>query len=776
MSAQELSAKIRTVTFAQVWQSTAARAIFAAVFSAVMSKVTLFGSLSPFGVAAAMVFPMRQAIFALLGCILGYSMGFNAYSLAYCIAAAVGFAIRAAIGARRRFSLPCSVSAVLAAAAVGGAKLLVLLARGVTAAGVGTLLGEILLCGGVTYLFGQAVRYLSNPFLTTSVTPKESASLLVTAGLFVAALSGVTVGDYSIGRTLAVVFLLAAALYGGEAAGSIAGILCGVAAALAAPDFWCIPVAYALGGLLAGLFGSVGKVGAVAAMLVASGIAGLYFGMNDALLICLFEIMIASVLFLLIPERVIRAVAAFFLVSPKAHAPARQRTIVNKLQDTKEGLREVSGCIRHVSRRLSRVDREDVTSVFERTADAVCSRCGLKNVCWVEQYNETMDLLQSMLPTLRQNQRLRREDVPALFGERCAKTPEVTAAINRYYAEFSVREAGDEHAEHLREMLADQFDGLAGIFGDLAEEYTQSGYADDAVAGQVARLLENEHLEIEACECQVDAQHRMRLEVSVVTHGSVHLNQARLLARLHDICGRRFAPPTVTPTERGSRLTFTERENFRAEVAGACIAAGNNKFCGDTYRWFDCGDGRAVAIISDGMGSGGRAAIESKMAVSLLSRLIESGFGYDTALSIVNWALMVKSTGESLATVDLLVIDLYTGEAQLLKAGAPSSFLRRGEEVERIAFASMPVGILKNASFERSTMRLQEGDLAVLVSDGAAMGDDDWLEREIALYRGGDLEAFVRDLAARAKAHRPSGQEDDVTVLAVRLAPQERSA
>ena len=88
----------------------------------------------------------------------------------------------------------------------------------------------------------------------------------------------------------------------------------------------------------------------------------------------------------------------------------------------------------------------------------------------------------------------------------------------------------------------------------------------------------------------------------------------------------------------------------------------------------------------------------------------------------------------------------------------------------------MPVGILKNASFERSTMRLQEGDLAVLVSDGAAMGDDDWLEREIALYRGGDLEAFVRDLAARAKAHRPSGQEDDVTVLAVRLAPQERSA
>ena len=56
-----------------------------------------------------------------------------------------------------------------------------------------------------------------------------------------------------------------------------------------------------------------------------------------------------------------------------------------------------------------------------------------------------------------------------------------------------------------------------------------------------------------------------------------------------------------------------------------------------------------------------------------MSKLIKSGLGFDCALQIVNSALMVKSGDESLATLDIICIDLCTGIADLMNAGAPAT-------------------------------------------------------------------------------------------------------
>ena len=70
-------------------------------------------------------------------------------------------------------------------------------------------------------------------------------------------------------------------------------------------------------------------------------------------------------------------------------------------------------------------------------------------------------------------------------------------------------------------------------------------------------------------------------------------------------------------------------------------------------------------ILSDGMGTGGRAAVDGAMASGLMSRLIKAGFGYDCSLRILNSSMLFKSTDESLATVDIASIDLFTGQVEL---------------------------------------------------------------------------------------------------------------
>ena len=63
------------------------------------------------------------------------------------------------------------------------------------------------------------------------------------------------------------------------------------------------------------------------------------------------------------------------------------------------------------------------------------------------------------------------------------------------------------------------------------------------------------------------------------------------------------------------------------------------------------------------------------MTCNFVLKLLKAGFGFDAALKLINSALLVKAGDESLATLDIGCIDLYTGNAEFLKAGAACSFV-----------------------------------------------------------------------------------------------------
>ena len=93
-------------------------------------------------------------------------------------------------------------------------------------------------------------------------------------------------------------------------------------------------------------------------------------------------------------------------------------------------------------------------------------------------------------------------------------------------------------------------------------------------------------------------------------------------------------------------------------MGAAQHACDQGQLCGDHYDVFADGRGRMVVIISDGMGTGGRAAVDGAMAAGIMGKLIKAGLGFDCALRIVNSALVVKSGDESLATLDVATVDL----------------------------------------------------------------------------------------------------------------------
>lgn len=762
MSTKELTARIKSRSFPRIWLSPFVKAVFAALFSAIMSRLTLFGTSSPFGVAAALSFPTNQLFISCLGAIWGYCSGFTAFSVKYTVAVFLGGLTRLVLSKLKRLS--SSAASAISAGLPLFICCMVTFTEAPSSEGILLGIGEALLAGGSSFIISSAIPFIQNPFSRLGISKRDNAAFIITFSLLLSSFAQFEVFGYSFGRIFCVYFILMGGICGNESFFSVFGIVCGTAIAFCSTELMFTALMYPLCALLCGLFSGGRKLTAIAAYFLGCGLTVIYTGISDTVLAVICETLIAAALFIITPQSLSGIISSFFFISAgKANIGLSKR-----LDNTSAGLLEVASAIRKVGKNLDNINSQDITTIFDHTSDCVCGRCGLKNICWVEHYDETLDKLSDIIPILKNHGRIVAADLPSGFRDKCAKPNEITAAINRYYSSYDAKAHLNSHTSNMRKRLADQFEALSDVFNEIKSDYAENEYNDFTIASRVRTMFENEHLDITDCRCLIAKQGYMRLEVDFICDDDICINKENLDDRLFDICGRHFEPPAVDSFENIRRITIREKVNFKAEFSAVCLAAGNNKLCGDSYDYLLSDDGRAIAIISDGMGSGGLAALESKMAVSLLSKLIKYGFSYESALSVVNWALMVKSDDEMLTTLDMLSVDLYSGEGRILKAGAPSSFIRRGENVQEIEFASSPIGILKNASFESSKVKLAEGDLAVLVSDGAVMGDSSWLKHEISLFNG-DLDCFVKNLAKKAKARRPTGQEDDVTVMAVIL-------
>ena len=152
------------------------------------------------------------------------------------------------------------------------------------------------------------------------------------------------------------------------------------------------------------------------------------------------------------------------------------------------------------------------------------------------------------------------------------------------------------------------------------------------------------------------------------------------------------------------------------------------------------------------------------MTCELFGRLLGGGFDFDSAVKIVNSALMIKSEDETLSTADCLGINLYNGRAVIHKAGAAQSYHVRDGCVTRIDLPSLPLGILCETDTAKYTFTAEEGDMIVMLSDGVPTDDSQWFENLLRSYDGRSAGAFARLLVENAVSRRPDGDDDDITV------------
>lgn len=728
------------------------------------SRAMVFGGLAPFGIAAVATAGKKAAVFVLLGAICGTLLPHGpSYPIRYIAAMGAALVFRllcAGIGKHRAVYAPAC-----AACAAGLTGVAVVIANGMLSHDMTLCFAETIICGCGAYFFERAMPYFRHPSKLWGLGQRDLVSVLISFCVLLLALQPIAIHGVSLGRIAGVLAILIAARFGGAAAGCAVGASCGLVLGLGGSDMASVLSGYGFGGLIAGFFSPLGRFGCALAFVLANAAAGANMSGHPQLVADIIEVVGASIVFLLLPENLLCRLSALFVAAnERTSAKNSART---RLMDASQALRDVSNTISRVGERLQTMHGDDTMQhVFDDAAERACHDCGMRAYCWNTAYNDTMDAMNHLTAALRTAGSAARADVPRHFAGRCCRLGDLLTAINRCYAEYTARHAAQRQINGLRRMLSEQWNVIAAFLSELGESAVskQTDLAPEPVRAALATC----GLSAGQATCRLDEKGRMSVEARIQTYPKEPINRAEVAAELSVACGRKLDGPHVFLSGKETVLRFRQKALFQIEYGQYSIRKSGEKLCGDAAFAFVENE-RAVLVLSDGMGAGGSAAVDANLAVELISRLLRAGFGFAAALRAVNSALMLKSEDESFATLDITTVDLYTGDAELFKAGAPPTYLRRHGRTERVVQRSLPVGILENAWFAQMNSKLAHDDLLVMVSDGAAVGDDVWLMRAITQFEGGSMSAFAKSLAQMAKRHRDDGHDDDITVLAAHL-------
>lgn len=741
-----------------------AMALWAAL-SFAASKAVLFGELAPFGVAATAASGRKNSLSAAVGAVFGYALSVGTINnMRYVAAVLVVFGMKLVL---ERFTEGLLTTVLIAGggmafASFGYAALTVI--SGYTGL---MALTETVLCGGSAYFFrrtGTALEHGKNPAVWPAA---DRASAIMTAAIAAASLSTVTFGKLSLGGILAAFVVLFAARYGKESGGAVSGIATGTAVTLTKGLEGLTLSGYALGGLVAGIFSVFGKLGTVGAFLTARLIFCLLEKRSYPDFSPLYESVIASAAFLLLPERAGSFFSRFGIVdeSPTDSATVRD-LVLAKMGQAAAGLNDMAAATRKVSDSMAAEGLIDMGTVLNASAEKFCVCCPKNGTCWKEKRTETKNALTKLGQAAQKG---KRTAFPEDFTAICPKSEALAVDIFERWQEASQKNAAERRVRRVRSVVTDQFDGLALLLRDLAAETASIKSTDKKLSQAVRHLFEEKNIPLFASTCYYTTDGCLNVEVSASGERLKNADMTALTEEISDACGCDMALPTHRDSENARRLIFCEKPFLRVEFGEANSHADGETFCGDNAETFVDAYSCAHMILSDGMGSGEGAALDSTVACGLTARMVRGGFRFGSAIRLVNSALLLKSEEESLATLDVVSLNLYSGQACFYKAGAAPSYVLRKGKTAKVETISLPTGILSGGDYEETAMVLSGGDIVVLVTDGVTASGEDWVLSELRCLSEKPAQEIASSLVATAKERRCDGHSDDVTALVMKI-------
>lgn len=623
---------------------------------------------------------------------------------------------------------------------------------------IGEMLYKLLFYGFYSSLAGftaYSIALIMRSFKRNTaidLSSNNGCSYAVVYTLMVASLCSVKLPVISLGIAAGAAVTLLAACYYRSTGGVLCGALTTCGAFLASPQLGMTIVLLPAAGLLTGyLYKQKYQI-----------IAGAFVMLNFMLIVLtgFTHYSIESMLNIIIG-------ASLFMIA----APHYSDQWVITSADTTSALPEIMssrmnfladsiGTVREESAKIAELLAENTgnTDDIEENCNNICSHCYRRLICWKNDYDITMRAFRKLAHQVE----FSRETFPYELDS-CLYKDELAKSFEKSSRQKATAKLLEMRCSESRKLLSEHIRIMEELV-ESAGERIDVRYSE-AISKVVRSKLEKYGYKPHNVIAYYNSRNRLLAEL-YFQYADAPASCIRICDLISDELGIRLASADPVNSGKEVRIRLFEIPAYSLEVYGASICADPSKENGDTSLAFGDGTGVSYVILSDGMGSGKSAAIESRMVVKIFRKLISCGVKHTSAIKLINSIMVTKSQEETFATLDAVRIDLDTCNLTVIKSGAAATIIRHRGKVIKITSPTFPIGIYEQSEIFSRDCEFDEGDIIIMFSDGVSENEYRFIKE--LLLGSSDIKYIVDEICRKADLFSQSVHSDDVTVIGIK--------
>ena len=551
----------------------------------------------------------------------------------------------------------------------------------------------------------------------------EIVSIELFICLLIVGIGTLSINDISFRNIAAILFIIALAFISDTNMGAGAGITMGIILGFATGNLMESIAIYGACGLVAGIFRESGKLFTALSFNIIFVIVTLYSGVFNN--ISFIEALVGTGIFLLIPKKIYNKISLEINKDKKVghFSEVRFAEIKDELTERLKDFTEVLSIMGKSLNNLVGNDKLAIknkgNALVEKLSDRTCSDCDMRYMCWKRELHQTYNAFSDLIRNYENNSGA----FPHELEKKCIKKYALVKNLEDIMNIYMVNETLKSRLGEGRKILSNHINNMSVTISEIVDEFGNELHLCTDVEKSIKKSLLKYGINFGSLICYNDKNGRIKIKMQMENCMGSQTCIKTVLPIISETIGKNMSIGSegcnINSKNNMCEIVIEEAPKYHINSHVAVATKEGEKFTGDSYSYGRTKDGNYITVISDGMGSGPEAGLESKVSVEIIEKFMEVGFDEKIAIDAVNAIMSIKfSEDEKFSTLDMNKIDLYTGNAKFMKVGAIESFIKRGNKVEVINSNTLPFGVLEEPDVDTVEKQVSNGDVIVSISDG----------------------------------------------------------
>ena len=530
-----------------------------------------------------------------------------------------------------------------------------------------------------------------------------------------------------LGNVISILLVLILGWKNGILIGTTSGVTVGVVLGIITQSEPIMIAVFAISGMLSGILSKFGKIGVIIGFIGGNLLLTYVYNGQVVELVCFKEILVASLALILIPNKIEINISDLFgkdelLPQGAMYRLQESKETIDKLNNVSDVIKQMSDTYKEVAH--SNLDQKEILEnnreiFIEELQEKV--RILSQNILYEDLLDENETILYDIFEKLLEKDRITREDLLEIFKnhnnyivgfdnyETTLKIEkdirQIIEIINESYKiskqNFIVSVKIGENSKN----ISMQLEGVSKAIDDIANNIDDDKGNDKFLEKRNEILLICKQRQIEILDLKIEQEKTGRYIIKILLNTCndkkmIECPTKKIEQILSDVLQEEIIIKKekcgLKQEQKMCYQTYISKDTYAMQIGISKTNKEGENVSGDSSLQISLEDGKYLIAISDGMGSGPNARKSSQIAIKMLGRLLSNGFDKETSIELINNTISANIKDETFATLDIMVLDLYSGNIEYIKNGACPTFIKNNKNVDVIKNIALPAGILND--------------------------------------------------------------------------------